>query len=135
MELKRAESLNIFVIFMGPYYKDNYEILYNLLSQHTITSVPGSNIISKNNNYNNRRNFYLDLKRYFITDSHVQTKYQCTGKKTFEVTYFSGESVTVKLRTIILLCPNHLMTLNNLVEYIHYQKSILSIILNTQRRK
>ena len=55
-------------------------------------------------------------------------------KNIYEATY-SGESVTEILRTIIILCPNDLMTFSKLVEYIHYQKSRKSIILNVELMK
>ena len=72
----REDKLNNCVIFVGNFYNKDSKILYNLLAERVVTSVPGSNIIAKHKSTKNGRHFYLDLNSNFLTKSHDQTKYQ-----------------------------------------------------------
>ena len=49
--------------------------------------------------------------------------------------HIKGKSVNEKLRTIIILCPKHLIIMSKLVEYMHCHKSRKAMLLNTEWRK
>ena len=46
----------------------------------------------------------MDLKVYFLTESHEQTKYKCSKKKTYEATY-SGEKRNQKIEDYYNIIP------------------------------
>ena len=103
---------------MRQYYKDGYDMIYNVLVQHVCTSGPGSNIILYHKNIKNGNRCYLDLKVHFLINSHDHTKAQNAEKKISEYKYSEGID-TWKMRTNMISYTNNLMSLSNLVDYMN----------------